>query len=166
MKSANGRSAQRALLWTGCRQVLLASLVTLTTCGGRSQEDARYASGAASSGGSSYATGGAGTTGDGTGGAIADAGSDGGQVNSCDLTLLSHTAILALLAGGLGTCTWSADPALSDTYGRPTATVVLDGEGRVVTATGVTGTIVYSLADERWPCHANTTFYFWCDFAG
>jgi hypothetical protein len=164
MKSISGRSAQRAVLRIGCRQAVLASLFALTACGGRSQEDARSTPGMVSSGGTATATGGASTTGDGTGGAIADAGSDGGQANSCDLTLLFHSVLLAGLAGGLGTCTWSADPGLSDTYGKPTGTIVLDGEGRVA-VTGFAQNAAYTLADDRWPCSANTTFFYWCSIA-
>jgi hypothetical protein len=164
VKSVNRKSVPCTLLWTGCRQVLLASLVALTTCGGRSQDDARYASGAASSGGSSYAIGGASATGDGTGGVTADASSSDCGDSSCDA--LFHEIQLAALGGGLGFCAVGSGPTFSDTYGPPSGSVVLNDEGKIVAATGLTGILVYSLADERWPCCANTTFYYWCSFAG
>ncbi|GEM_PF-3344900 len=158
----NSSEENTALLRIACRHGLFASLVTLTTCGGRSQDVAPHASGTPGSGGSTYATGGANATGGATGGATYDAG-------SCSDVDLFHEIRLAALkgAGGIAFCDVSRDPSFGGTYdGSPSHSVVLDGEGRIVVATGRIVSLMYDFADERWPCYANTTFYCRCTFVG
>jgi len=95
------------------------------------------------------------------GGATGDAGKDdGGQANSCDLTLMSDAVRLAAIGSGPGNCFVSKDPAANPN--QPWGAIIIDAEGRVVAATGAAQTIVNKLTGERWHCYAGTTFLYWC----
>jgi len=100
------------------------------------------------------------------GGATGDAGQDdGGQTNSCDLTLMSDAVRLASVRNNLGCCYMSKDPTAASP-GQPWGAIIIDAEGRVVAATGPAETIVNKLAGERWQCYAGTTFIYWCSIPG
>lgn len=99
-------------------------------------------------------------------GVIAQGGSDGGGEDGlCDMAALQYAVQDAAIHGGLGMCVMYSDPALSSTYGQPWGAIFIDGEGRLVVATGPAQRLVYTLADQRWTCVAGSNFLYWCSIA-
>jgi hypothetical protein len=188
MKAINQKALQPALPRAGSWYMALAVSIVFTACGAKSQQNGNSqepsSGGAAALGGGSALSGGAessGTRANASGGAesggtranasggvtvqasgaTGDAGEDdGGQANSCDLTLMSDAVRLAAIGSGPGNCFISKDPAAHPN--QPWGAIIIDGEGRVVAATGGAQTIVNKLTGERWQCYAGTTFLYWC----
>jgi len=117
------------------------------------------------------------STGRGTGGVTAQAGAadsgvaaqggsdGGGQDSVCDMAALQFALQDAAIPSGLGMCIMDTDPSLSSTLGQPWGVIIIDGDGRLVVATGPAQKLVYTLADQRWTCVAGSTFLYWCSIA-
>jgi len=190
MKAINQRAMQPALPRAGSWYVVLAISVVFTACGAKSQQNGHSqepsTGGAAALGGGSALSGGAasggtlsnasgGVASGGTranasggvtvqaGGAMGDAGQDdGGQANSCDLTLMFDAVRFASLYDNPGDCIISENPPAGSEE-QNWGAIIIDGEGRVSAATGPAWVIVNKLADERWQCYAGITFLYWCN---
>ncbi len=184
----NREAVPPALPRTGSWHVLLAVGVVLTGCGARGLQstggDAAQAGGAGAGGALSSGTAGLGgtrdiipSTGRGTGGVTAQAGAadsgvaaqggsdGGGQDSVCDMAALQFALQDAAIPSGLGMCIMDTDPSLSSTLGQPWGVIIIDGDGRLVVATGPAQKLVYTLADQRWTCVAGSTFLYWCSIA-
>jgi hypothetical protein len=198
MKATGRRPMQPSASKIGCWTVLFAITVAVPGCGGKTQQDGssstsgrnsvdaaggvsssfggRPATGTAvDAGGVTFQSGGSGgdipinTDVSITGGRTSQAGSAGvGQEGSCDGAALT-IAIINGAVGGLGNCTYLPANDGSGQVGRLRGAVVLDGEGRVVDNTGLTGASkqawLDALANQRWSCYAGQTLQYLCSVA-
>lgn len=182
MNLLNRKTMHPALSRARSWHVAFAASVAITACGGKTRQDgnpqepstgevaALGGAGALSSGTQSDGANGSGGAQSGgangsggvtaqTGGATGDAGSGNGPAH-CDLTDLLDAVRWSAVGNSPDYCFVSEDPAAIPT--QPWGAIILDGDGRVVTATGGAQFIVGKLTNERWPCYAGTTFLYWC----
>jgi hypothetical protein len=70
---------------------------------------------------------------------------------------------------GRGQCFIQDPPPMGEMVDRRHGAVVIDGDGRVIDNTGLTGIEkqpwLDALADRRWPCFAGRTIGYRCDYS-
>ena len=193
MNSSHRHAAQRTVVatrrhgWLAAATLLICcggkSLTTQTSDGGglggsKSSAVGGSSSGSPAAGGTSLATGGAAYDGGNlitvsAGGAtneygcpVPEAGAAGAEDESCGGDAVLFKAIVDGATGGLGACEFVAPPGPDQKVDLLHGAVIIDGTGRVVDNTGLTGgnkpRWFDQLCNRRWPCLAGMTLYYSC----